>query len=284
VLRALDPIAVHATWYPTCPFLLQLKGIEYITNQRRINGTSERPVPHHSNRVFNPNDDLITSQHRTAETYTTYSTNHQSLITIRASGETSPPSGGASTTQQGPTFVNTSFGSATPRTFSGDVITPRPGNLHQETFTLPGVTITNITDASSHPPPARRKRKGIKLRRQTVIDAMNTPTTRQVLTMGFDPESVRKAVTRRIELIGFSHSSNEDLVNDVLEVESIRQQTSFTDPRVSGLVCTMCNYRVIEVVFIPCGHYCACQACADVALQCPRCNQAFTSVVKVQTS
>ena len=155
--------------------------MEYITNQRRTHGTSERPVPHHSNRVFNPNDDLITS-HRTAETYTTYSTN-QSLITIYASGETSP-SGCAGTTQ-GPTFVNTSFAS----TSAGG-----------RTFNLPGVTITNITDASSHPP-TRRKRKGIKLRRQTVMDAMNTPTTRQVLTMGFDPESVRKAVTRFVSCV-----------------------------------------------------------------------------------
>lgn len=145
----------------------------YITEQRRINGTSDRPSHHTSNRVFHTEH----QQGRTAETYTTFSS-VQSITTVGG-----VPLAGS----RGPTFINTTIGSTCD-------VTVTDGGMQEETVTIPGgMTITNITDGS--PPPGIRRR-GVKLRRQIVLDGMNTPITRQVLTMGFDPESVRKAVSR----------------------------------------------------------------------------------------
>lgn len=48
------------------------------------------------------------------------------------------------------------------------------------------------------------------------------------------------------------------------------------------LSCTVCHSRVIDTVFLPCGHLATCETCARTVTNCPLCNDVIQGAARVQ--
>ena len=48
--------------------------------------------------------------------------------------------------------------------------------------------------------------------------------------------------------------------------------------------CKICLEGSVEMVFIPCGHICACNSCAERVTSCPLCRKTIEQSIKIYVS
>ncbi|XP_066417882.1 baculoviral IAP repeat-containing protein 7 [Molothrus aeneus] len=135
-----------------------------------------------------------------------------------------------------------------------------------------------------------------------------------VLQMGFDPTWVANLVENKFALTGTFYLSESELISELLqsgwgasssagerrgavqretgtsrqEIRSVRQKESetqlSTEEQLRRLqeerMCKVCMDRDVSVVFVPCGHLVACEACALNLRLCPICRAAIRGSVR----
>ncbi|KAF2978356.1 hypothetical protein EK904_004388 [Melospiza melodia maxima] len=135
-----------------------------------------------------------------------------------------------------------------------------------------------------------------------------------VLQMGFDPSWVANLVENKFALTGTSYLSESELISDLLqpgwgasssaggrrgavqretgtsrqEIRSVQQKEPesqlSTEEQLRRLqeerMCKVCMDRDVSVVFVPCGHLVACEACALNLRLCPICRAAIRGSVR----
>ena len=80
---------------------------------------------------------------------------------------------------------------------------------------------------------------------------------------------------------------NIQIIDDVNNLTSILKETKISVNKVyesKGTECVICMDKGYEVVFVPCGHYCLCENCANQILEttkkCPLCRQTVNMAIK----
>ena len=53
------------------------------------------------------------------------------------------------------------------------------------------------------------------------------------------------------------------------------------EQRAEEAQCAVCMEAERTVAFVPCGHRCACEQCAEGLPRCPMCQKATTQVIKI---
>ncbi|XP_025097688.1 baculoviral IAP repeat-containing protein 7-like [Pomacea canaliculata] len=128
-------------------------------------------------------------------------------------------------------------------------------------------------------------------------DLMQTPSVLAVLSEGFTPEIVRRA----IDVLKNNEGANavvtgEKLLRQVMELESENKVHMKVNGHVSADVqqlmeeneslkdkqlCKICMERDVEVIFYPCRHLVCCATCGAAVTTCPVCRHQIESVDKV---
>ncbi|XP_030066010.1 E3 ubiquitin-protein ligase XIAP [Microcaecilia unicolor] len=114
---------------------------------------------------------------------------------------------------------------------------------------------------------------------------LQNPLVQEALQMGFDLTVIKKSMAKKLQTTGENYKSVEVLVADLVEAQSSRilnkasESTPATEVSIQDMLrrlqeekqCKICMDRSSCVVFIPCGHLVACQACAEAVDKCPIC-------------
>eukprot|EP00929_Paragymnodinium_shiwhaense_P099455 TRINITY_DN61113_c0_g1_i2.p1 TRINITY_DN61113_c0_g1~~TRINITY_DN61113_c0_g1_i2.p1 ORF type:complete len:293 (-),score=16.66 TRINITY_DN61113_c0_g1_i2:8-817(-) len=75
------------------------------------------------------------------------------------------------------------------------------------------------------------------------------------------------------------HSVSCAIWNELLKA-SVRRPPPAEDPSSDNL-CRICFERPLEMAFSPCGHYCTCMDCSHVVSDCPLCQRAIQSRLRI---
>ena len=61
-----------------------------------------------------------------------------------------------------------------------------------------------------------------------------------------------------------------------MKLKLVKENQQLRDER----LCKMCLDKECSTVFLPCGHMCACDSCAEKVQKCPICNGPIRGTVK----
>ena len=153
-----------------------------------------------------------------------------------------------------------------------------------------------------------------------ISDAMASSLVQNAIQLCFEPDLVRKVVTRKLEKENAEYTSLLQLVEDLQNEAKttgndpgnsvLNSPCSVELPQTSKLppesmqsasnnnenfnendrkkqeltdqrTCKVCLDRLYDCMFMPCNHLCCCLQCASALKQCPLCRRKIDKIIKV---
>jgi baculoviral IAP repeat-containing protein 7/8 len=90
-------------------------------------------------------------------------------------------------------------------------------------------------------------------------------------------DNVKQEMLVRTAMKDLEHGENLESKNQV----TVKSDTGSESNTVHDNLCKICLERELRLVFLPCGHFCACLTCGLQVNACPICRGQVKSVVKV---
>nr|XP_026695219.1 zinc finger protein isoform X1 [Ciona intestinalis]XP_026695220.1 zinc finger protein isoform X1 [Ciona intestinalis] len=147
-----------------------------------------------------------------------------------------------------------------------------------------------------------------KLREKLNLE-MDRDIVKCVNDMGFELKHIRLCVKRKLEKENIGFSSAQQLIDEILKLnldeEEEEELDLETDPKEPAAMetedltmsmqdrllelqnerkCKICVDKLSDIVFVPCGHLCVCQACKSKVTRCPICKSKVEKSIRTYMS
>ncbi|XP_078492411.1 zinc finger protein [Ciona intestinalis] len=148
-----------------------------------------------------------------------------------------------------------------------------------------------------------------KLREKLNLE-MERDIVKCVKDMGFELKNIRLCVKRKLEKENIGFSSAQQLIDEIFKLnldEEVEEEDLDleTDPKEPAAMetedltmsmqdrllelqnerkCKICVDKLSDIVFVPCGHLCVCQACKSKVTRCPICKSKVEKSIRTYMS